>query len=375
MKKRLFLLFLLILCLSLSVTSRAYEESNGQAVDPFESQNLILDGEGDDSSSLPVTKVEVFSSFAELKGYIDSYTGDYGIQLNYYGADDFVFEESITIPYGMRLFFGPPEDGVSCPSIVVPSGTTVCNEETIVLFSCTVQVFGELINDAMMQGSFRVYGRLTNFGRMFVDQYLELCDGGSYDGDGEIRIHGIVESAVSDYLSGFDLNAFSVGKYYFQGREMGIELKLEDRPLHSHTLIAVAESGPTCTEEGTQAYWQCTDCGRLFSDANGDNELDVPVMIPALGHELIYSPRQEPSFEKEGHIEYWHCSRCDRVFVDETGEKEITMEETALPRLSDQLDFDHDGEVTAADAAVFLAAAEPRAYDAVCALRLSVGLD
>jgi len=113
----------------------------------------------------------------------------------------------------------------------------------------------------------------------------------------------------------------------------------------------------------------------LFSDANGDNELDVPVMIPALGHELIYSPRQEPSFEKEGHIEYWHCSRCDRVFVDETGEKEITMEETALPRLSDQLDFDHDGEVTAADAAVFLAAAEPRAYDAVCALRLSVGLD
>ena len=52
-----------------------------------------------------------------------------------------------------------------------------------------------------------------------------------------------------------------------------------------HTLTAVPEVPATCETAGTKAYWECSVCRKLFSDAEGKNETTLEALtIPATGH-------------------------------------------------------------------------------------------
>ena len=54
-----------------------------------------------------------------------------------------------------------------------------------------------------------------------------------------------------------------------------------------HTLTEHKAKEPTCTESGNLAYWECTDCGKLFSDKDGKTETTLAaVTIAAKGHTL-----------------------------------------------------------------------------------------
>ena len=53
---------------------------------------------------------------------------------------------------------------------------------------------------------------------------------------------------------------------------------------HVHSLTPVAEVPATCTESGMAAYYRCEGCGKLFSDASGEHEIEAPAVLPALGH-------------------------------------------------------------------------------------------
>ena len=63
-----------------------------------------------------------------------------------------------------------------------------------------------------------------------------------------------------------------------------------------HHTEAVAYVAPTCTEEGSKAYWHCTGCGKYFADAACTQEItediDTWKVIPATGH--AYG---EPAFQ------------------------------------------------------------------------------
>ena len=63
-----------------------------------------------------------------------------------------------------------------------------------------------------------------------------------------------------------------------------------------HHTEAVAYVAPTCTEEGSKAYWYCTGCGKYFADAACTQEItedsDPWKVIPAIGH--AYG---EPAFQ------------------------------------------------------------------------------
>ena len=63
-----------------------------------------------------------------------------------------------------------------------------------------------------------------------------------------------------------------------------------------HHTEAVAYVAPTCTEEGSKAYWHCTGCGKYFADAACTQEItediDTWKVIPAIGH--AYG---EPAFQ------------------------------------------------------------------------------
>ena len=66
---------------------------------------------------------------------------------------------------------------------------------------------------------------------------------------------------------------------------------------HVHTIQAVAAKASTCEVAGNIAHYECSSCHRLFSDANGENQLNTEdVVIAALGHDwgewVVTTPAQ-----------------------------------------------------------------------------------
>ena len=59
---------------------------------------------------------------------------------------------------------------------------------------------------------------------------------------------------------------------------------LPDPPV-GHQLTAVEKVPATCETAGVEAYWKCSVCGKLFSDAEGKTETTLEKLaIPATGH-------------------------------------------------------------------------------------------
>lgn len=65
----------------------------------------------------------------------------------------------------------------------------------------------------------------------------------------------------------------------------------------SHELTKVDQKDPTETEAGYEAYWVCSICGKMFSDAEGTQEISEPVVIPATGktEEPTETPSEDPT--------------------------------------------------------------------------------
>ena len=111
----------------------------------------------------------------------------------------------------------------------------------------------------------------------------------------------------------------------------GVVLK-PSRPKCNHEMEEIAKKDANCTEEGNNAYWRCTICGRLYSDAAGNNEIELAdTVIPAKGHtpEIIHAvPATTTS---EGYTEGVWCDVCktwisghERIDPIEENESNIT---------------------------------------------------
>ena len=99
-----------------------------------------------------------------------------------------------------------------------------------------------------------------------------------------------------------------------------------------HTLTEHKAKEPTCTENGNLAYWECTDCGKLFSDKDGKTETTLAaVTIAAKGHTLTKTDGKPATCKDEGITEYWTCTVCEKLFSDGEGKTEITQADTVIP--------------------------------------------
>lgn len=150
----------------------------------------------------------------------------------------------------------------------------------------------------------------------------------------------------------------------------------------AHTLVKTDRVEPTCIENGTEAYYTCSNCDKIFADANANREIDAPAEIDALGHDtegvnwtpdgdvhyklckregcgahvdeaahsggtasceakavcevcgaeygeyaahtLVKTERVEATCANAGTEAYWTCSACDKLFSDENGQNEIS---------------------------------------------------
>ena len=91
----------------------------------------------------------------------------------------------------------------------------------------------------------------------------------------------------------------------------------------AHTLTHHEAVTPTCTTTGSIEYWECSACGKKFSDAACTIEV-TDVTLPMAAHTLTKTDAKAATCTEAGNAEYWTCSACGTWFLDESGENEIT---------------------------------------------------
>ena len=102
---------------------------------------------------------------------------------------------------------------------------------------------------------------------------------------------------------------------------------------HTHTLVHRDAVAATCTSPGNEQYWECTECGKLFSDEAGTTEIASAVTAP-LGHDFADGV----------------CTRCGEKDYDTQigpltrAEFEKALDIAALPNFT-VTDKDPDGTV------------------------------
>ena len=86
-------------------------------------------------------------------------------------------------------------------------------------------------------------------------------------------------------------------------------------PATGHKLTPYEAVPATCTEDGTEAYWVCSVCGAMFSDAAGENEISNPIVIPAAGHTPAEAVRENEvaatCTEAGSYDSVVYCSVCN----------------------------------------------------------------
>ena len=99
---------------------------------------------------------------------------------------------------------------------------------------------------------------------------------------------------------------------------------------HTHSMTAYPAVAATCTADGNSAYWYCAGCGKYFSDASGENEIEENSWVIAGGHSLTAAAAKNATAAEAGNIDYWYCSQCEKYFSDEDAENEITQADTVI---------------------------------------------
>ncbi len=92
-----------------------------------------------------------------------------------------------------------------------------------------------------------------------------------------------------------------------------------------HTLTPHVEVPMTCVAAGTEEYWSCEVCEKLFSDANGENNISEPVTIAVDpdNHNLTDYPEIPANCVHAGTEAYWYCTYCHKYYSDENGNNAI----------------------------------------------------
>lgn len=83
-------------------------------------------------------------------------------------------------------------------------------------------------------------------------------------------------------------------------------------PEHVHSPILVEAKSAACNEEGHEAYWKCEECGKLFSDGEGKNEISAPVVLEKTDH----------SYTRYKKVETGHKQACEFCGAEKEGDVE-----------------------------------------------------
>ena len=87
---------------------------------------------------------------------------------------------------------------------------------------------------------------------------------------------------------------------------------------HVHELIRTEVKEASCTEDGNVEFWTCSDCGRVYSDSEGVNEIDLEeTVIHATGHAYgDWTVTKEVTCTETGSREKV-CANCGDKIIEE----------------------------------------------------------
>ena len=80
---------------------------------------------------------------------------------------------------------------------------------------------------------------------------------------------------------------------------------------HTHTLTKTDAVSASCSKSGNIEYWVCSGCGRIFSDAAGENEIEVEDTVTApLEHSWDNGTVTTPASCTEDGVKTYTCQLC-----------------------------------------------------------------
>ena len=93
-----------------------------------------------------------------------------------------------------------------------------------------------------------------------------------------------------------------------------------------HTLVAHEAVAASCTQTGTEVYWECTACGKLFADEEATTQIDEPVVVAVTDHtaaDAVVENETEATCTASGSYEsVVYCSVCGEELSRESVEVE-----------------------------------------------------
>lgn len=97
---------------------------------------------------------------------------------------------------------------------------------------------------------------------------------------------------------------------------------------HEHTLRQMKAKEATCFEDGNLAYWECTECKKLFSDAAGTEEVTAEDITLPAHHtpQFVAAVEGDGTFETSS-IAHYACTVCGSLFANEACTLPLTSEE------------------------------------------------
>ncbi|MBQ9079889.1 MAG: InlB B-repeat-containing protein [Clostridia bacterium] len=89
----------------------------------------------------------------------------------------------------------------------------------------------------------------------------------------------------------------------------------------------IAAQDATCTEDGVNKHWYCSNCSKYFSDADATTEITyADTKISASGHTEVIDEAVAPDYGKTGLTEGAHCSVCGTVIKAQEVVEELKVD-------------------------------------------------
>ena len=150
--------------------------------------------------------------------------------------------------------------------------------------------------------------------------------------------HIKTETATADAQVTQDPTCIAMGKTTYTATFNDADFEqqtqtLTDVAMVPHTLTKTDAVEATCHVEGHDAYWTCSVCDKIFSDENGDHEIEavVSALDPDNHKTLVHHAKVDATCLADGNIEYWHCNDCGLDLVYNDAGKLVATTDTVIP--------------------------------------------
>ena len=172
----------------------------------------------------------------------------------------------------------------------------------------------------------------VNLEELTLDVHVERIKEGALDKASNLKV--IKTSGENDIPKWAYLTVLYKENYHFEGWKAGDAFVYNGMPIDPEYKEAVPvwsklihhdAKEANCITVGNIEYWECSVCGKYFTDPYARTEVD-DVLLPAEGHQypLTYVEYKATTCLEAGIVDHYKCERCHKTFRDADGTEEIS---------------------------------------------------